>query len=93
MEPTLAHIKVGPSVSVNQAFNMNCPPASYLSPLHSSVVCLPCTQPTVHEYVAFCNQKSDRRENPDRTLYQGGAENIGQPNPMHGSAQSYLSRM
>jgi hypothetical protein len=82
MEPTLAHIKVKPSVSVSQVFNINCPPTSYLSPLHSSVVCLLCAQPTVHEYVAFCSQKSDRRENPDRTLYQGGAENLGQPNPM-----------
>jgi hypothetical protein len=82
MEPTLAHIKVGPSVSVNQAFNMNFPPTSYLTPLHSSVVYLPCTQPTVHEFVAFCSQKSDRRENPDRSSYQGGGENLGQPNPM-----------
>jgi len=41
MEPILACIKVSPSVSVNQAFNMNPPPlALYLSPLHSSVICL-----------------------------------------------------
>jgi hypothetical protein len=84
MEPILACIKVSPSVSVNQAFNMNSPPtlpslALYLSPLHSSVICLLHAHPNLQELNGLCSKKTEqarvcRRDDQDRTMYQGGAD-------------------